>query len=193
MKKNLFLCAGIIAALTLTACQSFGRSKDASPNAQQVQQALPLSTSIVFQADLVGCKRSVVNLYRQTGPADFDPVDRLVFVNKAVKGDEQDAYDARRRSAKTHIRAMIPGKYHIRSISCGKRAPRNEFAIGSFDVIEGRVAYIGKLVIGKDDGRVLLRVDNESKAAYEAIAAEHSELIRGYGVRLLVSNLPDTR
>ena len=115
----------------------------------------------------------------------------MIFVDKAVKNDEPDAYDARRRSAKTHIRAMIPGKYYIRSISCGRKAPRNEFAIGSFDVVGGRMAYIGKLIVGKDDGRVLLRVDNEAKAAYEAVRAEHPDLIGGYGVRLLVSNLPD--
>jgi len=73
--------------------------------------------------------------------------------------------------------------------SLGK-APRDEFAIGAFDVVEGRMAYIGKLVVGKHKKRVLLRVDNEARAAHESVKLAYPENQSRYGVRLLVSNIP---
>lgn len=187
MKLSYFFSIGLIGACALSACQSSPRAQD---TAVPIATGLPLTTSIAFQADLVGCKRSVLNLYRQTGTADFEPVDRLVFVDGARGDESRDAYDARGQLETAHMRAMVPGKYHIRSISCGRKAPRDEFAIGSFDVIEGRVAYIGKLVVGKEDGRVLLRVDNEAEAAFEAVKASHPDVLPRYGIRLMVSNIP---
>jgi len=169
--------------LALAGCQS----RDAPP---EPPARVPLMSSIVFQADLVGCKRSVLNLYRQTGPSDFEPVDRFTLVHGKVRDYERDLYDARTRWPVTHVRGMVPGKYHVRGISCGNKAPRNEFAIASFDVVEGRAAYIGKLVVGKQKGRVLMRVDNEAQAAHEAIKLSHPELVPRYGVRLMVSQIP---
>jgi len=112
------------------------------------------------------------------------------LVHGEVRDYERDLYDARTRRPVTHVRGMVPGKYHVRGISCGKKTPRNEFAIASFDVIEGRAAYIGKLIVGKRKGRVLLRVDNEAEAAHEAIKLSHPEIVPRYGVRLMVSQIP---
>jgi len=173
----------VLSFFALASCQSRG----APPEPPVI---VPLTSSIVFQADLVGCKRSVLSLYRQTGPTDFEPVDRFTLINGKVGNDERDVYDARSRRPVTHVRGMVPGKYHVRGISCGKKAPRNEFAIASFDVVEGRAAYIGKLVVGKQKGRVLMRVDNEAEAAHEAIKLSHPELVPRYGVRLMVSQIP---
>lgn len=188
MQNRYLLFFGLLCALALPACQLRGPSNEqASVNATA---SLPVSTAIVFQADLVNCKRSQINLYRQTGPTDYVPVDRITLVNKAVPEGNSDQFDARERANAVHVRAMVPGKYHIRSISCGHKMPRDEFAIGSFDVIEGRIAYLGRLVVGKRDGRVLLRVDNEAESAYNDVRDRYPGDVQRYGVRLLVSNIP---
>ena len=186
MTYRYFLALFLFCALALAGCKSRGDTPiEAAPI-----KSVPLTTSIVFQADLVGCKRSVLNLYRQTGPSDFQPVDRFTLVDSKVDDDEPNFYDARTRRQMTHVRAMVPGKYHLRGISCGRKAPRNEFAIASFDAVEGRAAYIGKLVVGKRDGRVLMQVENMARDAIESVKVSHPEIVPRFGIRLMVSEIP---
>lgn len=187
MKRNQKWVVALMGSMLLSACQIAGQP---SAPEEGLAPSLPVSTSIVFQADLVNCDRSALSLYRQTEPTIFQPVDQLILVNKKTRADDPEVFDARGRKNMTHVRAMVPGRYHIRSVSCGSKAPRDEFAIGSFDVVEGRMAYIGKLVVGKQDGRVLLRVENESQAAYDSVGERYPTDLPRYGVRLLVSHIP---
>lgn len=184
MMRNLLLVPTVLMGALLASCQSNSRVLRPAP------PDLPLTTSIVFQADLEGCKRSSLFLYRETAPTVFDPVDRIDLVNRAVRDGDGDVYEARGGSGIVHTRGMLPGRYHIRNISCGNRRPRDEFAIGYFDVIEGRSAYAGHLVVGKRDGRVLLEVENRAEEAYEALQESEPDAVAGFGQRLLVSNIP---
>ncbi|MEL7128845.1 MAG: hypothetical protein AAGK23_04805 [Pseudomonadota bacterium] len=180
MRTRLFTKGFFIGAVGLGACASVD-----APTPKQAPTA-----AIVFQADLKSCRRVNIDLFRQVDNQDYVLADRLSFVEGTFQSGDETTYKLDGSGKQVFVREMDPGKYFIRSVSCNKQVPRQQFHHGEVNVVAGRAAYIGRILVGKRSGRVLLQVENDAEAAYGHLQDTWPEAADTFGILLMTSTIP---